>query len=1215
MIFVPENKSTEYPDVKESVLYQRFTSLIKLIEIIRKKYPPTSKPSPEEISAREVIDMIDNFLSNVPQILNYFDKGKIPESTQLIRAFLTINSLQDQAKKIKNHKIAHPMVYEFALNFISLFDDLPENIQDIVPFLNPKAMEFDFTEGLVSIAVKAVIPGGIKSVRIKPTQAHSDYTYQITKGTHSPRVIDIQREFDEKLNDYRSIFIEAIRAYVQTQIQSTFVRSQLAKSRVCQAFLRIESDRLAKLYSRQSEELQGVLEQIDQEHADLAGVNLFIHSVEMALANKSELDRVIKQRIGEFNSQPMQQLVANHPEIHALIDEDKLQKLETAYLRNSLPDLIISYDSQLALMTLIRPKQQLSYYIAAFEKECITPYVSKLKAKYNQLIAKQNELKAEFINRANQDALACIQHLHTQMAELKVIFEKQSDLLSKPYSLSGLTLEEATVSLKQYEQSLNDVETITKQIEEINALISTKQSQQTALLNPTEQSTLQRQIAPLFDPLLTDLKPFARDVSEKLKVGQAILANLNVQHAKLKEDHDFVEGLSKSGLSNIASVITEKRSQINKEQQELALVLAALKGKNEQLNETQVLADRFSTIVKQLESDNSILNNKLQLFFQRYNEIIALHTGSPGTHVVNQDDVSKIAIQMSEAITKVEGFKKTNSKLLLERHFKIKYDEMLRINNELASNKYLLSNLGDVICSRAQHLEHLKATDAVKAECALLEKDTQDRDASIKDKEEQVEVLQHIELIYLNYQSILSTLPTISDEAKEGDLQLDLRQCVEKILPKQTALASTNTQYLNFAEKLLEANKLETYKGSLDQLKAFNQLIEQRINQSIVSKIQTVLTRLECVFEQTKMDAFMGAAAKTQETQLLSLEQEAHRKRIGQLDLSKKQLVKIHEELILLNEFLGKVDSKHQLGISTAIKQLYQAIEEKQDTVALDILQLNAMRSSLQQRIQRLGELSMRASKALDTYVELRRKKYRIKDKLLKDDGQQREKHIQDVKHALVEYQQTGDPTHLLHLLKSGKNKFSGQYLPPAFNRIIVAVLDEEHFAKQEAQQINDASFDSLLHKLRERNSQFAMQVHKLHLSINTMSDYAQQLVLSNPDLTQLMDGLAQHLQQDLHQFILCLDNKQLTAERLNSFQEKFLARLHSHDDVLLSQDLSWGLIVLNIFLALVSLGVVPIVQYASSTRYYGSFFVGQTKEEKYVNEISVSVEALEICA
>ena len=89
----------EYPDVKESFLYKQLDAFLKALNGINTKFPLKSKSaklSIEEMHARKLLNGLIELIGNFTGILTYFDKGKIPGSTDILKVLSTLNAFKEK---------------------------------------------------------------------------------------------------------------------------------------------------------------------------------------------------------------------------------------------------------------------------------------------------------------------------------------------------------------------------------------------------------------------------------------------------------------------------------------------------------------------------------------------------------------------------------------------------------------------------------------------------------------------------------------------------------------------------------------------------------------------------------------------------------------------------------------------------------------------------------------------------------------------------------------------------------------------------------------------------------------------------------------------------------------------------------------------------------------------------------------------------------------
>ena len=117
------------------------------------------------------------------------------------------------------------------------------------------------------------------------------------------------------------------------------------------------------------------------------------------------------------------------------------------------------------------------------------------------------------------------------------------------------------------------------------------------------------------------------------------------------------------------------------------------------------------------------------------------------------------------------------------------------------------------------------------------------------------------------------------------------------------------------------------------------------------------------------------------------------------------------------------------------------------------------------------------------------------------------------------------------------------------------------------------------------------------------MHQYAPKL--QDPMEREIVGKLASQLKQDVDHFISQHPQKLPESKEFNRFTAKFNARLHS-EDIIMSRQENWKSFAINLFLALISVGIALGIKAIHSKLTSGKvgFFAAESKKQEVISNI-----------
>jgi ankyrin repeat protein len=206
----------------------------------------------------------------------------------------------------------------------------------------------------------------------------------------------------------------------------------------------------------------------------------------------------------------------------------------------------------------------------------------------------------------------------------------------------------------------------------------------------------------------------------------------------------------------------------------------------------------------------------------------------------------------------------------------------------------------------------------------------------------------------------------------------------------------------------------------------------------------------------------------------------------------------------------------------------------------------------------------------LQDYQKIRNKRFQIKDKLSPEDKKIRKKFIEYLSNER-NFMDSGI-NGLLKAIEKGITQFPGVYFQTILHRCTLELMEKTP---------TDEEFSN---------------------TVKAMHEFGNELTQSE---SQAVTTLTTQLKRDLDYFISQNPKKPPNEHDFNQFKTKFNARLHSQD-VLMSQQENWASFALNLFLAVITVGIALGIKAAHSKLTTGqvTLFSRETEKEKARDEL-----------
>ncbi len=306
--------------------------------------------------------------------------------------------------------------------------------------------------------------------------------------------------------------------------------------------------------------------------------------------------------------------------------------------------------------------------------------------------------------------------------------------------------------------------------------------------------------------------------------------------------------------------------------------------------------------------------------------------------------------------------------------------------------------------------------------------------------------------------------------------------------------------------------------------------------------------------------------------------------------------------------------SNYQANI-TAIFQLKNTLSLKIEQLSINTELKHKQATIIKKEVERT-QMVKDAVIHLDNYLGQRAAKYNVKDFFSSKDKKIRANFINALRGELNGYRLSGNSDVVLATIRTNIARFPGIRLKPLLNRITVALFDAKdsplnnpNVPDKTTTQHDEAII--ILENLRKKYSGYAKNIDMLYEKIELMKNYGLKLTHKKDACGVEVTDLALKLKKDTDQFITSNHGGELASlpsqPKYDGFREKFMARLHSKDDVMYEHRNKWLQIIGNIALILF---IIPQLIYSKISTGHCSFFFANQKM-KLINEIGKQAHEL----
>ena len=457
----------------------------------------------------------------------------------------------------------------------------------------------------------------------------------------------------------------------------------------------------------------------------------------------------------------------------------------------------------------------------------------------------------------------------------------------------------------------------------------------------------------------------------------------------------------------------------------------------------------------------------------------------------------------------------------------------------------------------------------------------------------------------------------INPSRHEFDLMINtLLQCIDTKIPELTEWIQTNAQRdiaLNEQKEQLQ----EQLGGIADQCSPISTratLLEQELS------LFNAITRFEeeCKAMRLQIEGLATDEIDTQNQQGILKELLAIIAAIGSLKLNvdgvSNATVSIMAPLQEAHNLITQRISDVSIAITKvadapfyqtnldAITQLLNPIGLKIDELSVLAEQQQVLESERLKKEQRIALIGTYMNQ-LTTYTQTRADKYKFKDFFSSTDKTKRHDFIETLQRQLEAYKESGNNDEALKSIRNNIARFPGKGLQPLLHGITIALIETKDPlpAIKEGMEVQHNTAKKILTALDPKKTPYAKIMMKLYEKIKFMEQYGSKLTKNKDNSGAAVTSLAKKLREDTDLFINDHGINLPSKVKYNEFQEKFMARLHSKDNIMSEHSNIWFPIVGNIALLIL---LIPKLIYSKFSTGHCSFFFETTKKNALIDAI-----------
>lgn len=1152
--------------------------------------------------------------------------------------------------------IAHPMSYELSLALLDLLRKLPDSFNQLVSFLNPKALVKDFSSGVSGLIVGVYIPGGFKF----ELSEEGEYCYWVTIG-QSKIKIDFVREYQEKKNSLMRQLMQQLYKYYLCYQETSHLKSEQAKFELCHQLVHAE---LSKINLT----LQRYLDEFTTSHFEFSEkkqvfeVDDLLKKLDCLFQAGLKLIECFEKQKQGLSVLPLKNWLMSHHVMQSALEEHTHKGFDLSYLSEPLPH----------------------YLLDLFKTHHANPEVCEMRNKVSEQLVlaiqiihsrlQKMPIYRETLNKAFESGLSYWQdeqflliqtqarHGEQRCLQLTSNFQEiDAGILSLPPSISP----QFSNYLGQLNRLYVEIETLST---EINALYSIDYR---GLVWP-EKEAFDKKIKEVVNEVARRIFFLGQDVKNKAMALQDRMEQIAMNDKVSQSEATLSEA--------IPNTIDQKKEEIKKQmiscQTQILECSETLHLKRNRVKEKKAVLDSLEQVKNKLMNNDSVLQNQRQAYIAK---IIALESEYLGEITPNMPNDVALFLQEKQSTfdalfnqltqSRHEAMQKINAKVMQDvLALKKEYQGIQEAYNEMVIAIRVIQNDMETV---------KKQQEIFSIEKSILEKEVNEDKKKLKalfalkrNQKFQSHWLERLKQVFFSYQGlhpeikkqvmdqsmhneeqILSETILLAnrlDECKKHltSLQKDLPlhfsgdihplQCLKK--HTEEAMNALITHRLGQFIKQKQADLLALQSSVVVFQNQMEALIPSALNEAnILSKI-AFINELDVFFKQSQ-SVFAGIDGVFHNDSLLSYDkfQALHNtftevKNNTESSLQRYQKIvyssidALFEEMMLcLNQvILYREDSQDyyhtRQGLYNKLLQWFDLLSdqlkfesEKREQLKVGLFVIKTSQTLLLNQIKARERVAHEYQNKIDQYLKERAQKYSIKDYLFKKDKSKREKQLNEVKLRLAHYVFSGDRSALVTQLKQMKKESSGVHFTVLMSNLQIGLFKPNASANADGITVDPLQVTEILTQLMKNHPHHVMQAQRVLESINQLLSYGEQLKRNASQIGEIVSDLACQLKTELYQFIYRHQETLPNLEERQAFYDRFISQLHSRDDIMSQHQAAWKPLLLNLLIAIATLCLAPIIRLAYSKKTEGtfSFFYCKTKREQLVSDIDAEINRL----
>ena len=1076
-----------------------------------------------------------------------------------------------------------PMTYETMELIADMITNAPDNIFQVVPFIDPRVAPNLLQSGLIGKLISHF--GAFHLEYIESTNADTpSYAYNVTKETGS-QIYNAEAYYQHRIFFLHNTLKPALRRYLAGNAISHAENVPAARSVITNAIghMKREFARTSLLERFIDIEYQSISNDFLSYETTCISPMLVTETSQMNLIEKLNQDNKklsltqdlmnnLKMRLESYNIQSLATLLQKHA--RHLFDEameNKALGLDVSFLHEPLPNEIHGGTGGINAIggPSIEIKNKLTHHIVK-TLEAIKGHEEQLICQITQLT---NTAMFEFEQQFHRINASAEETLSAKTLSLEEIIERLSNTNQQRGQLLQTALDlikgaQAFIPTRPETDFANVIATANRFIVTVKAHQEASNQQELLLTNQLEKTKS--------DACFTEILQSANPV--KLQQMQA----LDQQQLCQLKDH---KNLLIAQLRAIDANYTSKETALHAASSE----------------ECQV--ESLQTALEQVKASEA---NEMALLLQKLNDIatqISLHPAHEPDHINHLSQV-KIILEAHlktnklpfEAIDKfmqkslhtkkqMDGFDTLITSLDQDlnlqayKNYRKRQDSLFQTKPSAQEFSGMYEKLLKAIDEKIRMItDNIKREHELTEEVLKIKHEIQRLDQQQQlSHERAIELLQKRSLIQLKKKEITEALAPLTEE------RIKISDTLEQFIAKETLLENSLRVLTEVIAILLE----------IDPLKSLVELIARGEDDTDLSQYLPLEGTIANLVEKT--DALTPAIDTLAEplayqTTLAAIRQMLNAIKQRITTISEEKTARLKERTLTMEANLTSLTLENIQPI-TPNESVPPSDKAEKRKALIDSFILN-----------------------LNTYKCDQQKRHGLFDFMITNNKTARIAFIDTMIQALLQYAHLGEADNLLALIRSKVTYFKDIDLQSRLNKITADILDFEEGILQteaiESRQLTAQRADNFLNELNPHHAAYVASIRKLNENISAMQHYGEQLMAQGSPSGIIVTCLAEQLKKNTNHFIISHGATPPSAAVYQRFFEKFTARLHSEDHIMCKDKGSWTRIVANI--AFILSWLIPKWLQPNSNHHRSSFFSNKTKDEQHRDNIETSALALE---